>query len=159
MKNVFDYLQKINIQIDVHNHPAVLTVDEARKYRINETFSESKNLFLRNKKGTKHYLVTIDANKNLDIKKLAETLDIGRLGFASDERLEKYLGLKTGAVSPFGLINDQESEVIFVIDNDLFKNKKLGFHPNINTQTIIISREDFEKYLSSLKNEIVKMKL
>lgn len=151
---VLDYLNRLDISYEVHEHPPVFTVEEASKYRSNIAFGENKNLFLRNKKGDRHYLVTIAAAKNLDLKKLGETLG-ERLGFASEDRLTKYLGLTRGAVSPFGLINDAEKKVTFILDKDLLKNEKLGFHPNVNTQTVIICTKDFEKFLEAIGHEVM----
>lgn len=94
------------------------------------------------------------ASKKLDIKKLSEKLKVVRLGFAGEDKLKKYLDLSPGAVSPFGLINDSRSEVVYVLDSDLLKEAKLGFHPNVNTATILVKTEDFQKYLYSLNNKI-----
>ena len=78
-----------------------------------------KNLFLRDAKGKRHFLVTCDEKKTVDLKALGRTLGAGNLSFASEERLEKYLGLKQGSVSPFGLMNDTDHAVEFFIDKDL----------------------------------------
>lgn len=155
MPNVYKYLDELGISYEVHEHPAVFTVEDAAEHRADDIeYAEDKNLFLRNQKGNKHYLVTIPAEKQLDIKKLSE--DVGeKLSFASPERLEKYLGLTPGSVSPFGLLNDENSEVVFILDKDLLDNKKIGFHPNINTQTIILKSEDVTKFLDNCGNQII----
>ena len=158
MQNVFEFLKRLGISYETHTHPPVLTVEEAAQYRSDIEFGENKNLFLRNKKGDKHYLVTIAASKTLDLRKLGEELG-EKLGFASEDRLSQYLDLSRGAVSPFGLINDAKKEVVYILDKDLLNNEKLGFHPNINTKTIIISAKDFEKFLTSTGNTIVFRKL
>ncbi len=159
MENVFEFLKKLGISYEVHNHQAVFTVEEARAHRVNADFAESKNLFLRNKKGDKHFLVTLSGEKQLDINKLGEILEENRLSFASPDRLKRYLDLTPGSVSPFGLINDVNKEVVFVVDNDLFTYEKQGLHPNNNTQTVVISSNDFKKYLDSIGNKVIYLDL
>ena len=138
MENVFDFLKGLGIEYQVFNHPAVFTVEESQRHRLDIEFGENKNLFLRNKKGDRHYLVVISASKQLDLKKFSEKLDEKNIGFASPDRLLKYLKLTPGSVSPFGLLNDIERKVELIIDKDLLENEMLGFHPNINTQTLVL---------------------
>ena len=88
----------------------------------------------------------------MDIHDLEQRLHQGKLTFASEARMEKYLGLKPGSVSPFGLINDTEHHVHLFIDKNLQKAPRLSFHPNDNTGTIIISQEDFIKFLEAMGN-------
>jgi len=66
-------------------------------------------------------------------------------------------GLETGAVSPFGLINDAQKAVKVVLDRDLAKAELVNFHPNVNTATVTLSYHDFEKFLSHCGNEIFKI--
>ena len=159
MENVFELLKELDIVYDVYKHQAVFTVEEARECNIEQEFGETKNLFLRNRKGDKHYLVTVEASKKVDLKTLTKELGEDRLMFASPQRLKKYLGLTPGSVSSFGLINDKDSEVVFIVDTGLFKHGKVGLHPNINTQTVLLQSQDFLKYLNSLENKVVQLKL
>lgn len=159
MDNVYEFLKKLNILYTIYNHEAVFTIEESRQHRINTEFGENKNLFLRNKKGDKHYLVTLDASKRLDLDKFAISLNEKKVNFASEDRLKKYLHLTPGSVSPFGLINDIQKEVVFVLDNDLLKHDYLGFHPNINTQTVVLKTSDFKKFLESAGNQVLIMNL
>jgi Ala-tRNA(Pro) deacylase len=93
-------------------------------------------------------------NKKVNMAGLAEQIGDGRLSFASEERLEKYLGLKTGAVSPFGLINDPDSHVRVVLDSELKGADWVSFHPNVNTATVTISFKDFERFLVHCGNPV-----
>ena len=81
-----------------------------------------------------------------------ERLGSSRLSFASEARLMKYLGLKPGSVSPFGLINDQENHVRVYLDESLRQAPKLAFHPNINTITLAIARPDLERFFEQVGN-------
>jgi Ala-tRNA(Pro) deacylase len=153
-KRVYEVLDELGISYSRHEHPPVYTVEEAKKQWIEIIGAHCKNLFLRNKKGNRHYLVILEASKAADLKSLNKLLGEDRLSFASEKRLMKYLGLETGAVSPFGLINDRENHVKVVIDDDLKKAEAVNFHPNVNTATVGISFPDFEKFLSWCENSI-----
>lgn len=154
MQDVYQILSGLNIAYEKHDHPAVFTVEEAQKYDRGIDAGKSKNLFLRNKKGDKHYLVIVESTKRVDLKQLSVQLNENKIGFASPERLLEYLGLTPGSVSPFGLINDKNKAVQVIVDNDLMMHKKLAFHPNINTATLVMSSKDFQKFLDSTGNSI-----
>jgi len=152
-QKVYDALGQLGIEFERHEHPPVYTVDEAARYWKEIPGVHCKNLFMKNQKGKTHYLVVMKDSKKVDFKAMAGVVG-EKLSFASEQRLEKYLGLKTGAVSPFGLINDAGHEVKVVIDTDLKAAKKINFHPNVNTATVTVSFEDFEKFLSSCGNSV-----
>jgi Ala-tRNA(Pro) deacylase len=107
-QKVYRTLDKLDIPYVRHEHPPVYTVEEAEQHWENITGAHCKNLFLRNKKGNRHYLLVLDSSKRADLKTLEKQLGEDRLSFASPERLMRYLGLEVGAVSPFGLINDTQ---------------------------------------------------
>lgn len=151
--DVYQVLRDLKISYEKHDHPPVFTVAEAEEHWKDIDATHCKNLFFRDKKGRQHYLVVLRSDKQLDIKSLSRSIGRGRLSFASEERLMKWLGLTPGSVSPFGLINDASSHVKVFIDSDLKQASKLGFHPNDNKVTLAISRSDFEKYLEWSANE------
>lgn len=154
-KDVYLYLDNLGISYTRHEHPPVYTVEEAKEFWQNIEGSHCKNLFLRNNKGSRHFLAIFEETKTADLKEIAQKLGTGKLSFASARRLEKYLGLETGAVSPFGLINDEEKQVEVVLDKDLQKKELINFHPNVNTSTITISFKDFERFIHSCGNNII----
>ena len=98
------------------------------------------------------YLVVFECMHQMDIHDLEQRLHQDKLPFASETRMEKYLGLKPGSVSPFGLINDTENHVHLFMDKNLEKAPRLSFHPNDNTATIVIKNEDFIKFLDATGN-------
>jgi Ala-tRNA(Pro) deacylase len=153
MSDIYHILSTLNIHYEKYEHPPVFTVEEAEKYDRGDAV-HSKNLFLRNKKGNRHYLVVTAASKQINIKELETKLEEKNLSFASSERLLNYLGLTPGSVSPFGLINDMNKEVQVVVDQDLLRGDKQAFHPNINTATLVISTPDFKKFLECTGNKI-----
>lgn len=154
--DVYKTLEMLNITYDRFTHPAMNTIEELNKYNVgNDDIVHCKNLFLRNSKGDKHYLVLTEPDKRADTRGLARQIKSTRLSFASPERLEKYLGLDPGSVSPFGLINDKNKDVEVLIDRDLDTRQKITFHPNVNTASVTISYEDFQKYIRWCGNKIM----
>lgn len=154
-KKVYETLDQLNISYDRYTHPAVYTIAEIEEQGVKgDNIAHCKNLFLRNSKGDKHYLVVIESYKKTSTKDLAKQIGSTRLSFASEERMEKYLGLTPGAVSPFGLINDENKEVEVLIDKDLNKREKITFHPNVNTASVTISYDDFQKFIQWCGNKV-----
>ena len=153
-QKVYESLEKLSITWVVRRHPPVFTVEEAEKHWEGIEGAHCKNLFLRNKKGSHHYLVILEHSKMADMRVLARKLGEDRLSFASPERLMRCLGLETGSVSPFGLINDRNKEVRVVIDGSLKGASKVNFHPNVNTATVGINFADFIRFLNWCGNEV-----
>jgi Ala-tRNA(Pro) deacylase len=153
-EKVFAKLDELGISYTKTDHPPVYTVEEARKYWTDMKGAHTKNLFLRNKKATKHYLVIIEHAKRLDIKRLQRTIGSSSLSFASDRRLHEYLGLTPGAVSAFGIINDDSNAVEVIVDKDLLRFETINFHPNVNTATLTIAISDFKRFLEKSGNKV-----
>jgi Ala-tRNA(Pro) deacylase len=152
-QQVYATLDGLGIKYEVFRHTAVFTVEESNELCKEIPGAGCKNLFLQGHKGRHHFLVIVRDEKKVDLKLLAQELGLGRLCFASPEKLQQHLGLTPGSVSPFGLINDQEGVVEVLADKCLLKEKLLTFHPNINTATVVISSDNFVAYLKSLKNK------
>lgn len=144
---LYDILSKLNISFDYHEHPPAPTITEAKVYWKDLDATHCKNLFFRNHKGDKHYLVILDHMQQLDIHDLEKRLKQGKISFASSERMEKYLNIKPGSVSPFGLINDEKKHVQVFCDSNLQKSTKISFHPNINTASLVLQFSDFMKFM------------
>lgn len=151
---VYDRLAELAIPYERHEHPPVPTVDAAERYWAGIDATHCKNLFLRNQKGNRHYLVVLVYSKKADLRAVADQIGDGKLSFASPERLQKHLGLTPGSVSPFGLINDREHAVRVVLDRDLKTAARLSFHPNVNTRTLVIAGSDFQRFLAASGNPV-----
>jgi Ala-tRNA(Pro) deacylase len=145
---VYEVLDRLGIAWTRHEHPPVFTVEEANRHWAGIDAAHCKNLFVRNQKGTRHYLVIVGKDKRVDLKEVARFLGEDRLSFASAERLMRYLGLTPGSVSPFGLLNDRDKAVTVVLDDELARSDRIAFHPNINTATISLRVEDFQRVLA-----------
>lgn len=153
-RQVAEALEALGISFTRHEHPPVFTVEEAERYWREIPATHCKNLFLRNAKATRHYLVVLEHAKSVNLKALAGQLGDDRLSFASPDRLQRCLGLTPGAVSPFGLLHPGAQEVIVVLDADLAAADRLGFHPNVNTATITLAAADFLRFLESRGNRV-----
>lgn len=153
-EKVYAALKDLGISYEKHDHPPVYTVEEAKAHWDKIRGAHVKNLFLRNKKGNRHFLVILGFDKRLDIKNLQGIIGAGGLSFASDRRLEEHLGLTPGAVSAFGILNDLEKAVEVVIDQDLMVEELINFHPNVNTATLTISVKDFQRFLDKSGNRV-----
>lgn len=151
-QKLFEILDSLSIKYRRYEHKAIYTVDEANELEISIPGVHCKNLFIKNRKGDTHYLVILEDCKKANLKSLEKQIKSTKLSFASEERLFNYLGLKPGAVTPFGLINDINSEVVVLIDKDLVDASILNFHPNVNTATIGLSFSDLEKFIEWHKN-------
>lgn len=159
---VLEYLRSHDIPFECYNHPEGKTIEEAKRWWRNDGSVHCKNLFFRNHKGNKHYLVCFDCDHDLAIHDLEARLkasliakglpSCGKLSFASPERMLKYLGLEPGSVSPFGLINDEEHHVHLFLDENLRQASSLSFHPNDCRGTVVISNEAFARYLEVVGN-------
>ena len=156
---LYDVLEKEEIPFEYYEHPAVPTIEDVVKYKKGIASTFCKNLFFRNHKGNRHYLVILEHLSQLNIKDLERRLKQGKISLASPIRLEKYLGLQGGSVSPFGLIHDNDNHVHIFIDENLQHVEKLSFHPNLNTASLVIKNEDFLKFLDCMGNSYEFIKL
>ena len=146
-EQVTNLLDELQISYDIYEHPPVPTVEEALPYWNKIDATHCKNLFFRNHKGNRHYLVILNHEQQLKIRDLEQRLKQGKISFASTKRMEHYLGLSGGSVSVFGLINDKENHVHLFLDATLKSAERISFHPNENTSTLVISFNSFLRFL------------
>ena len=118
-----------------------------------------KNLFLRNANGKMHFVLSCHHSKEVQVQEVAKKIGSTRLSFGSAERLEKYLKLENGYVSPFGVINDESKSVIFIFDKEIQNENKVGFHPNTNKATLYLAFKDVKKIIEDHGNDVVFIKL
>jgi Ala-tRNA(Pro) deacylase len=154
VEQVCGALDALGISYERYTHPAVFTSEEAAEHWAGIAATGVKNLFLRNKKGDRHYLVILEVGKEADLRRLVKVIGDDRLSFGSPQRLMGNLGLTPGSVSPFGLLNDSRNAVTVIIDEDLRGADRLIFHPNINTASLTISVPDFQRFLASRGNVV-----
>jgi Ala-tRNA(Pro) deacylase len=156
---LYKILDELGIVYEYLEHPPAPTIEEAKKYWKDLEATHCKNIFFRNHKGIRHYLVIIEHTQALDIHDLEKRLKQGKLTFASPQRMMKYLGVPPGSVTPFGLINDHENHVHLFLDENLKKSTRISFHPCINTASLVMDFCDFEKFLKWTGNSYEYLKL
>ena len=150
---VYEYLESLGIRYDYYEHPEAPTIEIASHFYRGEGTTLCKNLFFRNHKGNKHYLVIMDSSRMMDIHAMEKVLHQGKLSFASPERMMRYLGVKPGSVSLFNLVNDENHEVKLFVDRHLTEVEKVSFHPNDNRASLVISSEDMMRFIEKVGNE------
>ena len=156
-KDVLALLNEEGIAYRLVEHQAIHTIDETEKSGLAQSSSIPKNLFLRDAKGTNHFLVSIEKDKSLNLKRLREQLGSTPLSFASVQRLERYLGLMPGAVTPFGLFNYTAEAIPLVLDEALQGNAQLGFHPIDNRATVFLRLGDLEQLLIQRGRRVIRL--
>ena len=152
-QKVLAKLDEWGILYTMYEHPPLPTIELALEYWKNIDSTHCKNLFFRNHKGNKHYLVVFECHQQMAIHDIEKMLKQGKLSFASEQRMDKYLGLRPGSVSPFGLINDPDKHVKLFLDKNLQNAPKLSFHPNDNTASLVVNNEDFMRVLEKWGGE------
>ena len=155
-EKVYKALDDLGIEYKVIHHQEVHTIEEMDALGIFTDGELCKNLFLRNANGKTHYVVSMMKDKHPDIQNdIRRQLGCSRLSFGSDERLMKYLRLTPGAVSPFGILNDDDADVNLVFDSELRTLDTLvGFHPNDNTAFVWLKFSDLLKFIKSRGNDV-----
>jgi len=156
---LLQYLKQLSIQYEYHEHVAVFTSEQARRLIPPLAGASAKNLFLRDRKGHRHFLLSLPDSKALDIKSLAVSLGLSGLSLASPERLLKYLGISPGAVSLMALVNDPEGRVEVLVDKDLWEADFLQCHPLVNTATLVISLQDIKRFIASTGHNVRLVKI
>ena len=158
-KEIFEKLNELEIEYKQIDHPVMFTMEEIAEYGLNTHGHIPKNLVLRDVKGTRNMLVLVHGDKRANLQLIRAEIDSTKLSFASDERLDKYLKVEKGSVSPFGVIYDTEKELEIYFDSDLKKEEIVGCHPNDNTATLFLKFEDLVKYVKSCGHTISYIKV
>ena len=154
MGDLYQILADNHIEYERHDHPAVYTVADVERLVPTLPAVKTKNLFLRNKKGRRHFLVAVPAQKRVNIKALGAVMGSGHLSFGSPDRLKKYLGVDPGSVTVLATINDPEHAVELIFDEVLWKEEVFQFHPLVNTSTLVISRENLKRFFELTGHEV-----
>lgn len=149
MTDLAAFLAQHAIEAKRFEHPAVMTVEESERLVPELPGAKTKNLFLRDRKGVRHFLVTVTHDLAVDLDALGLRLGAGRLGFGSHERLMTHLGITPGAVSLLALVNDPAHRVEFVLDRRLWDADAVHAHPLVNEATMVIPHLQLEHFLAA----------
>ena len=149
-QQVANKLQELGIAYDVVEHPPAFTTEQADSYIEGLEGVRTKSMFLTNKKKTQYYLLVMDDHKSLDMDDFKEQVGANRIRMASLDSLAEKMNLPAGTVSPFGLLNNDEKDILVYFDKDIVSEDIMTFHPNTNEKTIFISTTDLFKFLQDL---------
>ena len=154
-QEIYDFIKSRDIWYEITEHEAVFNMEELSKIEVLYPEYDAKNLFIRDDKKRNYYLITIKGKKRVDLKEFQKKNNTRNLSFASTNDLMSIMGLKPGAVTPLGLLNDKELKVKFYIDKECMKDKHIiGVHPNDNTATIWLKVEDLIEIIQEHGNEV-----
>jgi Ala-tRNA(Pro) deacylase len=150
---LFAYLDRLGIAHQSVGHQPLFTVEESQALRGKIPGAHTKNLFLRDKKGSVFLIVTLE-NAVIELRSLHRLLGAsGRFSFGSAELMRELIGVEPGSVTPFAVINDEGLRVSVVLDAALMAHTVLNFHPLVNTGTTTISREGLLKFLEATRHK------
>ena len=152
---VINKLHELNITYKEVTHTPVYTIEDMDNLgNVFEGAKICKNLFVRDQKGKRHFLIVVPEEKRVPLAEVTTKIGSTKLSFASEERLMKYLKLTPGAVTPLAVINDEANEVEVVMDESLKNEELLGVHPCVNTTTVLIKPQELERYITEAGNKI-----
>ena len=153
-QETIEYLHAHGVSFEITEHGAVWNMEELSKVELPHPEADAKNLFVRDDKKRKYYLLTVQGDKRVDLKEFRRQQGTRSLSFASDDDLARYLGLFPGAVTPLGALNDETRSVKVFLDR-AFAGGLIGVHPNDNTATLWLKTEDLVRVLQAHGTEVV----
>ena len=145
-QDILEMLQKSGVPFTAVEHPAVYTIEEMEALGLPHFEAVAKNLFVRDAKKRNYYLLVAPHAGQVTLTDFAHRAGTTRLSFASPEDLQAILGLYPGAVSPFGILNDEQKMVQVYLDQS-FAGQMIGVHPNDNTASVFLQSDDLLKML------------
>jgi len=135
------FLDDNGIAYERYDHPAVYTVEEVTQSVDIAHGQRTKNLFVRDKKGRRHILIVVPFDKQVDLMALGMATGLGRVSFASSQRLLDRLDVEPGSVTLMGVINDPDHRVEVIMDSAVWEADQVRCHPLVNTCTVILQRD------------------
>lgn len=147
--DIYSYLSQHLIGYERHDHPPVFTCEQAEQLVPPMEAARTKNLFVRDRKGLRHFLVVVGYEKSVDLKKLAPLLGADKLALGTPERMVQLLGVEPGSVTILGLAHDEEGKVEVIFDEPIAAAASLRCHPLVNTATLAISGEGIRRFLQA----------
>lgn len=157
-QDVYQLLDERGVTYEAVEHPAVFTVDEALALHLPHPEAGAKNLFLRDDKHRAYYLLACRDGIRVDLRSLQAQIGSRRLSFASADDLRDMLGLIPGSVTPFGLLNDTDHRVLFLLDG-YFRGRMVAAHPNENTATVYLAADDLVALLEECGTSVTVVDL
>jgi Ala-tRNA(Pro) deacylase len=146
-EDLISFLANLGVETSTVEHPPLFTVEDSQALRGHIPGGHTKNLFVKDKK-SRLFLLVLGEETAVDLKRVHERIGAqGRVSFGSAELLEEVWGVRPGAVTPFGAINDETGRVSVVLDEAMMAHERLNFHPLVNTRTTGLASADLVKFL------------
>lgn len=152
-QDLLNTLKELGFETTTHEHEAVFTVEESSKIKQEIPGGHTKNLFLKDKKGS-FFLIVAEGSAQIKLNSAHGMIGAkGRVSFGKPEALMELLGVKPGSVTAFAPINDKENKVNVVIDEPLLRYDLINCHPLTNEMTTTISKENLLQFLKHINHE------
>jgi Ala-tRNA(Pro) deacylase len=151
-KDLIATLDAMDVAYTIHHHEPVFTVEESEYLEKTIPGTHCRNMFLRDKKKNM-FLVTLANETLVDLKKLPDVLDCGRISFGSSERLWDNLGIRPGSVNPFCIVNDKDGAVRIILDKYMMEQESINVHPMDNAMTIGLAPLDLTRFIETTNHE------
>ncbi|WP_163830810.1 prolyl-tRNA synthetase associated domain-containing protein [Spartinivicinus ruber] len=152
--DIYSFLVEQHVRFEQYDHPPLYSCEDANRLTSHIPGAKTKNSFLRDRKGKRHFLLVVSDDKTISLEKLATQLAVNKLSLASPERLKKYLGIKPGAVSLLSLVHDPCHVVEVLIDETIWAYPTIQCHPLVNTVTLVIPKQDIEKFMHATGHKL-----
>ena len=152
-EDLLAYLAGLGIETETVEHPPLHTVEDSQALRGDIPGGHTKNLFVKDKK-SRLFLLVLEEEASVDLKRVHEKIGAqGRVSFGSADLLEEVWGVRPGAVTPFGAINDTDGRVTVVLEDAMMRHDRLNFHPLVNTRTTGLRSADLVRFLRATGHE------
>lgn len=148
-EDLFAYLDQLGVAHRTTRHRPVFTVEDGADLKAEMPGGHSKNLFLKDKKGALFLLCALGETR-IDLNAVSRLVGAARFSFGAAALLYETLGVTPGSVTIFALINDPDQRVKLLLDEALFAQDPVNFHPLRNDATTAISPADLLRFLKSL---------
>jgi len=153
MDELLTLLTSLSIPFTRFDHKAVFTCEESEGLDQTIPGAHTKQLLMKTKKKEIYVLAIVMHDKRVDTKALAKDFGAQSFSFAQPEKMMELLGVTPGSVTPFGLTHDAQKIINVIVDDDAWAIGTFAFHPMVNTATLNIDREGFEKFLKHTGHE------
>lgn len=157
-EETYQYLKDHNVVFEITEHGAVFNMAELEAVKLPYPDADAKNLFVRDDKRRNYYLITVKGDKRVDLKEFRKKHELRPLTFASADEMMAIMKLFPGAVSPLGILSDEEHKVKFFLD-ETFGEGPIGIHPNDNTATVWLQTADLVRLISEHGNMVEMVNL
>lgn len=151
VQEAYALLERLDIKFERLDHVPITSVEN-----LDFTLpgQQVKNLFLKDKKSRRFYLVLLHDQKQANLSQLAEILGEKKLSFANDDQVRDMLRVEPGTITPLSLLFDPDNKIQLIVDAAVDQSTTIGVHPFVNDQTLNIEFSDFLRFLEDIGHSI-----